>query len=109
VRELTGGRRLPLGLEDSAIDVGEEMLEPGDRLLLYTDGMVEACDRWGEMFGVERLVDLTEQAQQAQLPTPETLRKLTHRVADFRDGPPRDDALIMFVEWSVEAARRVLP
>ncbi|WP_144123657.1 PP2C family protein-serine/threonine phosphatase [Catellatospora sichuanensis] len=109
VRELTGGRRLPLGLDDSTIEVAEEMLEPGDRLLLYTDGVIEAGDRWGEMFGVERLVDLTEQAAQAKLPAPETLRGLAHRVASFRDGPPRDDAMLMLVEWSAEAARRVLP
>lgn len=109
VRELTGGRRLPLGLDDSTIEVAEEMLEPGDRLLLYSDGVVEASARSGEMFGVERLVDLTERAAQARLPAPETLRGLTHRVAEFRDGPPRDDATLMLVEWSAEAARRALP
>ncbi|MFC7241656.1 PP2C family protein-serine/threonine phosphatase [Catellatospora aurea] len=109
VRELEGGRRLPLGLDDSTIEVAEETLEPGDRLLLYTDGIVEACDRHGEMFGVERLADLTERAAQARLPAPETLRGLAHRVAEFRDGPPRDDATLMLVEWSAEAARRALP
>ncbi|GAA1412011.1 PP2C family protein-serine/threonine phosphatase [Catellatospora coxensis] len=109
VRELAGGRRLPLGLDDNTIDVAEEALEPGDRLLLYSDGVVEASDRHGDMFGVERLVDLTERAGQARLPAPETLRILAHRVAEFRDGPPRDDATLMLVEWSAEAARRVLP
>ncbi|WP_155375302.1 PP2C family protein-serine/threonine phosphatase [Catellatospora vulcania] len=109
VRELTGGQRLPFGLDDAAIEVAEEILEPGDRLLLYTDGIVEASDKWGEMFGVQRLADLTEQAAQAKLPAPETLRGLAHRVAAFRDGPPRDDATLMLVEWSAEAARRVLP
>lgn len=109
VRELTGGHRLPFGLDDGEIEVAEEMLEPGDRLLLYTDGVVEASDRRGEMFGVERLADLTEQAAQAKLPAPETLRGLAHRVAAFRAGPPRDDATLMLVEWSAEAARRVLP
>lgn len=109
IGELTGGHRLPLGLDDGTIEVAEEMLEPGDRLLLYTDGIVEASDRRGEMFGVERLADLTERAAQAKLPAPETLRGLAHRVAEFRDGPPRDDATLMLVEWSAEAARRVLP
>lgn len=108
VRELTGGRRLPFGLADGEPVLGEEVLEPGDRLLLYTDGVVEARDRDGAFFGVERLVDLTERAALAGLPAPETLRGLAHRVLDFQDGPPRDDATLMLVEWSAEAARRVV-
>ncbi|WP_212842604.1 PP2C family protein-serine/threonine phosphatase [Catellatospora sp. IY07-71] len=106
VRELTGGRRLPLGLADGEPVLGEEVLEPGDRLLLYTDGVVEARNNAGDVFGVERLVDFTERAALAGTPAPETLRGLSHRVAAFQDGPPRDDATLMLLEWSAEAARR---
>ena len=106
VRELTGGRRLPFGLSGGEPVPGEEVLEPGDRLLLYTDGVVEARNTAGEVFGVERLVDFTERAAQADTPAPETLRGLAHRVAAFQQGPPRDDATLMLLEWSAEAARR---
>lgn len=109
VRELQAGRRLPLGLDDSTIEIGEETLEPGDRLLLYSDGVVEARDARGEMFGVERLIDLTEKAALAKLPTPETLRTLSHRVIEFQGGPPRDDATLMLIEWSQAATLRVIP
>lgn len=109
VRELTAGRRLPLGLDDSGIEVGEETLEPDDLLLLYTDGVVEARDPGGEVFGVARLADLTERSAQARLPAPETLRGLARRVLEHQQGPPRDDATLLLVEWSTEAARRVLP
>ena len=34
-------------------------LRPGDALILYTDGVVEARDKDGEMFGFDRLVELT--------------------------------------------------
>ncbi|MEV4417517.1 PP2C family protein-serine/threonine phosphatase [Catellatospora sp. NPDC049609] len=108
VRELTGGRRLPLGLGQGEPLLGEEVLEPGDRLLLYTDGVVEARDAAGAVFGVERLVDLTERSALAGTPAPETLRGLAHRVMGFQDGPPRDDATLMLVEWSAEAARRAV-
>ncbi|MFV2109311.1 PP2C family protein-serine/threonine phosphatase [Micromonospora sp. LOL_015] len=48
VRELRAGRRLPLGIPATAARVGEEILEPGDQLLLFTDGVPEAGVRAGD-------------------------------------------------------------
>ncbi len=53
----TGG--LILGIfEDAAYETGEVMLAPGDRLVLYTDGVTEAVDERDEQWGEERLVEL---------------------------------------------------
>ena len=52
------GRRMPIGLDDPQIEVAEEFLEPGDRLLLYTDGATEAHSRAGGQFGLQGLIDL---------------------------------------------------
>jgi hypothetical protein len=109
VRALRGGRRLPLGIDDSEIEVGEEVLQAGDRLLLYTDGVTEAFDRSGERFGLERLTDLARQSMNAQLPAPETLRRLAHTVLEHQGGRPSDDATLMLVEWSAEATERTQP
>jgi phosphoserine phosphatase RsbU/P len=109
VRELTAGRRLPLGLDDASVKVGAETLEPGDRLLLYTDGITEARNPAGEMFGLQRLIDHAERHAAAGLPTPETLRRLAHAVAAHHDGPAVDDATLLLAEWSPAAARRTLP
>jgi hypothetical protein len=109
VRELTDGRRLPLGLDDAAVRVGEEDLEPGDRLLLYTDGVTEARAADGRAFGVARLVELAERHAAAGLPAPETLRRLSHAVTAYHDGPPADDATLVLADWSPAAARRLLP
>ena len=109
VRVLTGGRRMPLGLNDSIVEVAEEILEPGDRLLLYTDGVIEARDDAGELFGTERLVDLAERSAVAELPAPETLRRLAHSVMEHQGGLPTDDATILLVEWSEKAAERTQP
>lgn len=109
VRALTGGRRMPLGLDDSAIEIAEESLEPGDRVLLYTDGVTEARDNAGELFGTDRLVDLAERSAVDELPAPETLRRLAHSVMQHQGGLPTDDATIMLVEWSEKAAERTQP
>jgi len=109
VRALTGGRRMPLGLDDSAIEIAEESLEPGDRLLLYTDGVTEARDNAGELFGTDRLVDLAERSAVDELPAPETLRRLAQSVMQHQGGLPTDDATIMLVEWSEKAAERTQP
>ncbi|MCA2213230.1 PP2C family protein-serine/threonine phosphatase [Jidongwangia harbinensis] len=109
VRALRGGRRLPLGIEDDGFEVGAEVLEPGDRLLLYTDGITEAYDRSGERFGLDRLTDLATQGMNALLPAPETLRRLAHTVLEHQGGRPSDDATLMIVEWSADAAERTQP
>jgi sigma-B regulation protein RsbU (phosphoserine phosphatase) len=108
VRELAGGRRLPLGLA-GAVEVAEHPMEPGDRLLLYTDGITEARNAAGELFGVQRLIDHTERHAAAGLPAAETLRRLAHAVACHHDGPAADDATLLLAEWSPTAARRAVP
>jgi serine phosphatase RsbU (regulator of sigma subunit) len=54
VKELARPANTPLGLGvNSGFTVHEEALEPGDRLVLYSDGVVDAVDDWtGERFGV---------------------------------------------------------
>jgi phosphoserine phosphatase RsbU/P len=107
VASLSRGRRLPLGLhDDSAVEISEEALEPGDRLLFYTDGVTEARGVGGELFGLPRLVGLAERQAASGLPTAEILRRLAHAVLDHQNGQLHDDATLMLVEWSSAAARR---
>ncbi|MEV0563259.1 PP2C family protein-serine/threonine phosphatase [Dactylosporangium sp. NPDC050588] len=108
VHDLAAGRRMPLGVHDD-VEVAEEDLEGGDRLLLYTDGVTEARDAAGEEFGVRRLIDLTERHASAGLPAPETLRRLAHAVAEHQGGAPADDATLVLAEWSPVAALRSAP
>jgi hypothetical protein len=105
---LDGGRQLPLGLGGDRTEVGEEVLEPGDRLLLYTDGVVEARAA-GRPLGLDNLIRLVEETAFAGLPIPETLRRLTRAVLDHHDGSPRDDATLMLVEWPPDPTERNQP
>ena len=74
-------------------------LEPGDALLFFTDGIVEADSPDGEPFGVERLVDLTRRALSDQQTLAETVRRLVRAVRAHRAGPLADDATILCVDW----------
>lgn len=50
---------MPLGvMEDTEFEERSIKLEPGDRVLLFTDGVTEARNCHGELFGVERLKNL---------------------------------------------------
>jgi serine phosphatase RsbU (regulator of sigma subunit)/CHASE1-domain containing sensor protein/anti-sigma regulatory factor (Ser/Thr protein kinase) len=54
-------RGMPLGLMPGMLyEEGEAVLAVGDDLLLYSDGLVEAHDPKGEMFGFPRLQGLIE-------------------------------------------------
>jgi phosphoserine phosphatase RsbU/P len=99
VATLDRGRRTPLGILDGDCVVGEAVLEPGDRLLLYTDGVTEARDDNGVTFGLDRLVDFVERHDADGLPPPEMLRRLRHAVLRHQNGRLQDDATLMIVEW----------
>lgn len=103
VRVLRSARRVPLGL--GGRDVGRDIrvsyehLEPGDRLLLYTDGITEARDAHGDCFGTERLIEFAGRSSADGLPAPETLRRLSHKVLEHQGGLLRDDATLLMLDW----------
>ena len=82
-------------LESVAFEEDSLELLPGDRVVFYTDGISEAADASGEMFGEARLYALVE-----QLPRDLDARGITQRILDavrvFLDGvDPGDDMTVM--------------
>ncbi|WEH42876.1 serine/threonine-protein phosphatase [Streptomyces sp. NBC_01218] len=77
-----------------------EQLEPGDRLLLFTDGITEARGTDGREFGVERFTDFIIRHHADNLPVDETLRRLMHAVMEYHQGQLDDDATVLFCEWN---------
>ncbi|MEU1212967.1 PP2C family protein-serine/threonine phosphatase [Streptomyces sp. NPDC005790] len=76
-----------------------EQLEPGDRIVLYTDGVTEARSPGGEEFGLARFTDFIIRHHADGLPVPETLRRLVHAVLVYHNGTLQDDATVLLCEW----------
>lgn len=104
VKELGSGRRVPFGLGPAVLTVGEEILEPGDWLALYTDGITEARDAAGAWFGEPRLMEFLTRAIAAGQPLPETVRRLTQAVMAHQGGLLQDDATVLLARWTRPAA-----
>ncbi|MEU3558328.1 PP2C family protein-serine/threonine phosphatase [Streptomyces fragilis] len=98
--ELTCPPAGPMGT-DLGLPVTEcaESLEPGDRLLLYTDGVVEARDSRGREFGKDRFVDFVRRHHSGRHTLHETLRRLMAAVMEHNDGQIDDDATVLLAEW----------
>ncbi len=90
--------QLPLGMfERTAYEAEEISLEPGDRLVLATDGVTEGRSRSGELFGDVRFEGALMATLTAQ-PT-EVTRQVVRILQDFQSDEPRDDATLVCLDW----------
>jgi serine phosphatase RsbU (regulator of sigma subunit) len=92
-------RSMVLGALPEAVDANPSVevdLAPGDRLVLYTDGITDIFDSRGEMLGVPGVEKFVRET--ALLPFSEMKQALLARVAEWREGPPTDDVSIILVE-----------
>lgn len=100
VKPLTAGHAPPLGVGIGDRVVGEEVLQPDDWLILYTDGITEARDARGEFFGEARLTDFLQREAAAGNPPPETARRLVQAILSHQGGVFQDDATVVLARWT---------
>ncbi len=83
------------GMEFTQYRQGELQLEPGDRLLLYTDGVVEAHDRNDELYGEDRLKSMMNDTR--NLSGEQVLERVFADVGEYATGVPQFDDITMVV------------
>jgi serine phosphatase RsbU (regulator of sigma subunit) len=90
-------RRTILGaFEEPDLDVEEVQLEPGDRIVIYTDGVVECRDSRRRMFGENRL---RRYLRSAGSRAPRAfLAGLVDSVKGFSGGKVEDDFTILLCD-----------
>jgi phosphoserine phosphatase RsbU/P len=102
VKDLPAPTGLPLGLaalSGTEPEIVEEALEPGDHVLFYTDGVIEARSVDGEFFGRERLVDFVVRTLADRVPAPETMRRLVRAILEYQHEQLQDDATAVLLGW----------
>ena len=89
------------GMEDMRYRGGSMMLEPGDKIFQYTDGVTEATDKDNKLYGMKRLGDILNAAKDS---TPEQI--LTAVKADIDafvgEAPQFDDITMLCLEYKAK-------
>jgi len=87
---------LPLGIDEEYVfNETTAQLMPGDVLVFYTDGVVEAMNEHGQLFGFERLQDLLKETTVRR---PRSLtRQIVRTVRAFAGATPQSDDITLVV------------
>jgi serine phosphatase RsbU (regulator of sigma subunit) len=97
--ELESPPDCPLGL--GCLEKAESFevrLQPGDQVLIYSDGVVEARSPEGEFFELERLIHLIESSSR-DVPGGKMVQHVINHVKAHTNGPLRDDATLVMIEY----------
>jgi sigma-B regulation protein RsbU (phosphoserine phosphatase) len=92
----TEGDTFPLGiLEEADYQETRLKLAPGDQVVFYTDGIVEAMNEKEEIFGFERLLEVVQAAR--SMSADSLLKVIMDRVNAFAGGAAQHDDLTIIV------------
>ena len=91
---------LPMGLGGTVNEIATEHLQSGDRVLFYTDGVVETrAPDTGWEFGVDRLADLLVRATLDGVFPAETVRRLSASIMAYNGAGLSDDATLLVIDY----------
>ncbi|MQY04890.1 PP2C family protein-serine/threonine phosphatase [Actinomadura macrotermitis] len=92
--------QLPLGMfGDSHYSAEEFAVEPGDRLIIVSDGVHAAASDSGELYGTVALMQAIRETR-LQNP-PEAVRTFIRHFLEYHGGAePADDAVVVCLDWT---------
>ncbi|WP_406400399.1 serine/threonine-protein phosphatase [Streptomyces sp. NBC_00879] len=99
VDRLESPTTLPVGFGGEQPQVSQRMLQPGDRLLCFTDGLIEEHQAGGDQFGEEQLIECTNRTVRDHTAVRAVARALSHALKQERGGITSDDATLFLIEW----------
>ncbi|MFI7006031.1 PP2C family protein-serine/threonine phosphatase [Streptomyces sp. NPDC050145] len=99
VSRIEGPTTLPVGFGGAQPKVSELFLERGDRILCFTDGLVEEHAGGQDQFGEEQLIAWIHRLDRADRGVREVARDLSHVLMRARGDTTSDDATLVLVEW----------
>ncbi|MFF5448900.1 PP2C family protein-serine/threonine phosphatase [Streptomyces sp. NPDC012888] len=99
VGRLDSPTTLPVGFGGAQPQVSEVVLEPGDRILCFTDGLIEEHESGQEQFGEDQLIDWVNQLEKTDRGVRAVARDLSHTLKRARGEVTSDDATLVLVEW----------
>jgi serine phosphatase RsbU (regulator of sigma subunit) len=107
IRELsTPGIALGV-IEEAALHSASTIINPGDTLVCYTDGVTESFDEHEDLYGVPRLIDVIQRTHND--PAADIVRAIADDIAAFSDGRIYDDVTMLVIRRNAEQLRTALP
>ena len=97
--ELTCRASMPMGLGGAIAEVAVDQLEPDDRILFHTDGVIESRPVGGVQFGSDSLLARLITATTNEMNAAETVRQLANDVLTHVNGPLADDASLLLIDY----------
>jgi hypothetical protein len=97
--ELRCAPSVPVGLGGPVVEVASHVLQRGDRVLFYTDGITESRSPDGAFFGRDRLADFLVRAALDDVPVAETARRLSANVVEYVNTELSDDATLLLIGY----------
>ncbi|MEW9553671.1 PP2C family protein-serine/threonine phosphatase [Nonomuraea sp. NPDC050783] len=109
VRHVELDQQLPLGMFGNTAYTEQHLrLEPGDRLIIASDGVHSSRSQGGVEFGVASLEALIKSTRMQ--PADEAVRTMIRGLLDFRQGMEvLDDAVVVCLDWTPDPDSRQEP
>ena len=110
-KQLRGKRGLALGAM-SGMSYHEECIyiDPGDFVLLYTDGVTESMNENYELFGEDRMLEELQKSRKQSQNAGQMVEALVKRVDSFADATPQaDDITALAFTWELSVREISIP
>lgn len=100
---------IAIGLVDNqmfgVLEECEIQLKPGDSVVMYTDGVTEATDVDGTVYGMERFNEALR--KHMNLPAEEQINEILEEISSFTAGTPQQDDITMVALKLLATERKI--